>query len=279
MKKIQILAFLNLLALAIHIAMAYMIQSGLINEQDTGQVADSYDSLFTPAEITFAVWGVIYTALLIFCIYHLLMSSRRPVSHHANRYTQLIGPWFILNNIAAAAWLFVWTKGMIATSMWLIFFQLITLIIIHLRAGIHDPYSALDSKIFNQFPLSIYFGWLTIAAIANIHIYLIASGWNSFGLKYTPIEWTRIIIGIVVFLTLLVVFTRRNVFFGLVIIWALYGIILKRRSINPDMYKDIIETAWIGLGIVAVSCIIQFILNMVAKKELPLFPEAESSVK
>ena len=48
MKKIRLLAFFNLLALAIHIAVAYMTQSGLINEKNAGQVSDRYNSLFTP---------------------------------------------------------------------------------------------------------------------------------------------------------------------------------------------------------------------------------------
>jgi hypothetical protein len=279
MKKTQILAILNLLALLIHVTLSYFTQFKLVNDQDAGQVSDAYDSLFTPAGITFAIWGVIYTALLFFCIYHIRMAFKHPGTHPANENVNRMGVWFILNNIGAAAWLIVWTKGLIPASAGLIVFQLITLIIINLRLNIHNPHAGIDSKIFTQFPLSIYFGWLTIATIANISIYLLASDWKGFGLDYSPIEWTRIIIGIAVFLTSLVVFTQRNVFFGLVIAWALYGIILKRESINPTIYAEVIKTAWIGLGIVAVSCIIQFILNIAAKKKLPSFPEALSSAK
>ena len=279
MKKTQLLAFFNLLALAIHIAVAYLTQFRIINERNARQVSDRYNSLFTPADVTFGIWGVIYTGLLFFCIYHLLMASRHANAHHANICVQRIGPWFILNNFGATAWVLIWTNEMITLSVWLIFFQLVTLIIIHLRTGIHDPHSTVDFKIFTQFPLSIYFGWLTIAAIVNTSIYLVASGWSGFGLNYSPLEWTRIVIGASVFLTLVVVFSRRNVIFGLVIIWALYGIILKRKSINADLYADLIKTAWIGIGIIGISCIIQFILNIRAKKNLPLFPEATSSAK
>ena len=279
MKKTQILAILNLLALLIQVTLSYFTQFKLINEQDVGQVSDAYDSLFTPAGITFAIWGVIYTALLFFCIYHIRMTFKHPDNHPANENVRHMGVWFVLNNIGAASWLLVWTKGLIPASAGLIVFQLITLIIINLRLNIYDPYGKTDSKIFTHFPLSIYFGWLTIATIANTCIYLLASDWKGFGLNYSPIEWTRIIIGIAVFLTTLVVFTRRNVFFGLVIIWALYGIILKRGSINATVYADVIKTAWIGLGIVAVSCIIQFILNIATKKKLPSFPQAASSAK
>jgi len=157
---------------------------------------------------------------------------------------------------------------LIGFSDWLILFQLVTIIVINLRAGIHDPHSPVDLKIFSQLPLSIYFGWLTFATVANISVYLVASGWSGFGLHYSPQEWTRIVIGATVFLTLLVVFNRRNVVFGLVIIWALYGIILKRKSINDQLYADLITTAWIGMGIIAMSCIIQFMLNISDEKKL-----------
>lgn len=279
MKKIRTLAILNLLALLAHISLSYLTQFRLINEKDVGQVSDNYDSLFTPAGITFAIWGVIYTALLFFCFYHIRMAYKQPDNHAANKAIHRMGGWFTLNNIGAILWLVVWTKEMIAASVWLIFFQLITLIVINIRLHIHDPHSSMESKIFTQFPLSIYFGWLTIATIANTSVFLLSVGWNGLGFNYTPIEWTRIMVGVAVFLSVIIVFARRNVFFGLVVIWALYGIILKRQSINAAMYTELIKTTWIGLGIVAMSCIFQFIWNITSKKNTPLFPEATSSAK
>lgn len=279
MKKTQVLSILNFLALILQVSLSSLTQFKFINEQDVGQVSDAYNSLFTPDGVTFAIWGVIYTALLFFCIYHIRMAFKQDDIHPANESINRMGPWFVLNNIGAAAWLVAWTKGLIAVSTGLIIFQLLTLIIIHLKLNIHDPHSKPGSKIFIQFPLSIYFGWLTMATIANISVYLLASGWKGFGLNYSPIEWTRIIIGVAVFLTTFIVFARRNVFFGLVIIWALYGIILKRESVNPTIYADVIKTAWIGLGIVAASCIIQFLQNITAKEKLPSFPQTTSSAK
>lgn len=279
MKKTQILSILNLLALLIHITVSYFTQLKLINEQDVGEVSDRYESLFTPDGLTFAIWGVIYTALLFFCIYHTRMAYKQADTYHANETITRMGPWFILNNTGAAIWLLVWTKGLITASTGLIIFQLLTLIIIHLKLNIHDPHAKVDSKIFIQFPLSIYFGWLTIATIANISVYLLASGWRGFGLDYSPMQWTRIMIGVAVFLSTLIIFSRRNVFFGLVVIWALYGIILKREALNPAIYADIIKTAWIGLGIVAASCLIQFLKNISPKEKQTSFPPTASSAE
>ena len=264
MKKIQALSIFNLCALLLHISFSYLTQFRLINDLDVGQVSNNYNSLFTPAGITFAIWGVIYASLLFFCIYHIAMAYRHAVNHPANEDVRRIGGWFILNNLAAAAWLLVWTNKMITASLGLIILQLITLIVINLRAGIYNPLRTIAAKIFTQFPLSIYFGWLSIATIANTSIYFLASGWGGFG--YSPIYWARVSIGLAVFLTALVVFFRRNVFYGIVIIWALYGIILKRQSEDINLYASVIQTAWIGLGIVGLICLIQFFQNIITKK-------------
>ena len=41
----------------LHVTLSYFTQFKLINEQDVGQVSDTYESIFTPAGITFAIWG------------------------------------------------------------------------------------------------------------------------------------------------------------------------------------------------------------------------------
>ena len=276
MKNTRVLAVLNLLALAIHISLSYATQFKLVNTKDVGQISDQYTSLFTPAGITFAIWGLIYVALIMFCIYHLIVAFSAAEPHHpANKDINHIGVWFILNNLGAAAWLVAWTHEQIAASLGLIFFQLVTLIIIHMRTGIHATRRELASRIFTQFPLSIYFGWITIATIANTAIWLSANGWDGFGLGYSAITWTRVMIAIAVFITLLVVLTRRNVFYGLVIVWALYGIITKRQATGATEYVEIIQTAWIGLALVSFICVVQLFRNIITRKEVNTrFPEA-----
>lgn len=270
MIKTRVLAISNLLALLLHITFSYLSQAKVINSVDVGEISDAYDSLFTPAGVTFAIWGVIYTALLFFTVYHLLMAFRKPAEHFANRSVRKISFWFIVNNVAAAAWLIVWTQNRITESVALIFFQLLSLVVIHLRLNIHDPEANPASKIFTQFPLSIYFGWLTIAAIANTCIFFVPYSWSGSGLHYSAFQWTRIIIGVAVFLSVWIIFARRNVFFGLVIIWALYGIILKRQSVNALRYESIINTAWIGIAIVGMACLLQLIFNITDRKRIAI---------
>ena len=110
MKKIRLLAVLNAIVFLVHVLISYSTQFKLINNKDVGEVSSNYSSLFTPAPVTFAIWGVIYLSLLCFCIYHLFAAWNRTGADPANRDLEKIGPWFIINNLATAAWLIAWVN-------------------------------------------------------------------------------------------------------------------------------------------------------------------------
>ncbi|MBC7949596.1 MAG: hypothetical protein H7Y42_17045 [Chitinophagaceae bacterium] len=281
MKNTRLLSIFNFLSLLAHVGMAYATQSKLVNDNTVGEVSDQYPSLFTPIGFTFAIWGVIYTALIAFCIYHLVMAFAKPSMHPENKVTNRMGLWFILNNIAAVAWLAAWTDDLIGASTILILIQLVSLMAISIRTRIHDPRVSISSKIFTQFPISIYFGWITIAAIANIAVYLVSTGWDGFGWGYSPVTWTQFIIGLAILVTIVVVLSQRNVFYGLVVMWALYGIIVKRESIDSSEYSAIIQTAWIGIAVVGIVSLIQLVNNVSRKrvKEKPSIDSRREAMK
>lgn len=278
MKKVRALALFNFLAFLLHVGLSYATQFKLFNNQDVAQVSNKYTSLFTPAGITFAIWGLIYVSLCAFCIYHIIKAWTRGIVDPANEDVQRMGGWFILNNLVTAAWLLAWTNEYIALSLGLIIVQLVTLAIINLRLHIYNPVRVFSDRVFSHFPLSIYFGWITIATIANASIYLVAIGWQGYGLRH--IDWARIMIGAAVIISLLVVLTRRNVFYGLVIIWALYGIVLKLNQTDSIEYFEIIQAAWIGIAVMGLVCILQLIKNNLPENKFePPFPAAPHSLK
>jgi hypothetical protein len=263
MKKIKLLAVLNAIVFLVHVVISYSTQFKLINNKDVGEVSNNYSSLFTPAPITFAIWGVIYFSLLCFSVYHLIMAWKRPEEDAANGDIQRIGFWFIINNLATAAWLIAWTNERLGLSVSLIFIQLISLMIINTRLPVYDRSRETASKIFTQFPLSIYFAWLTIATIANVSSYLAARDWSA---GITDITWTVIMISVAVLITIAVIILRKNVFYGMVVIWALYGIIQKRQIENSGSNagipeKIIVDVALTGIVIVAITCLLQLTWN------------------
>lgn len=277
MKKIKALAIFNALSLLVHILVAYLIQSKMINQQDVGEISAQYESLFTPTGMTFGIWAVIYTTLSLLCLYHIVIAYKHDKPHPANAELLRINGLFILVNLASAAWLMAWVNEYLLISVGLIFLQLLGLIIIHHRLNMYDPLKPSGLKIATQFPLSIYLGWISVAAIANTSSYLSAAQWDGFGLP--ALQWIIIMISVTVLLATFMILVRRNIHFGLVIAWALYGIIIKRQEINADLYQPVIITAWVGIGIVLLSSVIQLIRNMSYKKPREIFPSHTQSVK
>lgn len=274
MKNVRTLAALNFLSYLIHILFASLTQFKLVNVENVAQVSAKYPTLITPAPVTFAVWGIIYAYLGVFCIYHLAMAFLKPARHPANIDTQRIDGWFVIANMASAAWLVAWTWDEIGIALSFIVVQLIALIAMNVKLGIIDTDSSRTAKLFTQIPLSIYFGWITFATVANAAAYLVANDWDGLGLVYTSAQWTIIIIAATVLITALVVSTRRNIWFGAVVMWGLLGVVLNLNSTDAYGYSAIIHTAWAGIAIIAATCVLRGIINVTARKSHENIPWA-----
>lgn len=265
--KTRLLAILNLLALALHIVLSYLTQLKSVSSSDVGEVSAKYETLFAPAGMTFAIWGLIYLSLAAFCVFHIVRSFNSDETEQANIDTREIGWLFILNNLATAAWLFAWVREEIGLSVGLIFIQLITLILISVKAHVANPERPLSNKIFTQFPLSIYFAWICIATIANVSAYLVSINWNGFGI--TESFWVIIMIGVATMLSLFIILVRRNFFFGLVILWALYGIVVKREQVDEVEFQNIIHAAWSAFIIVVIALLIRLFRTQKFENQTP----------
>jgi hypothetical protein len=72
------------------------------------------------------------------------------------------------------------------------------------------------------YPFALYLGWISVATIANISVYLVSISWNGFGVS--PVLWTMIMTGAAMILSLLRVVLRKDLVFLAVVVWALWGI-------------------------------------------------------
>lgn len=249
MKNIKTLAVGNALFFLLHLVPSQLTQLKFFNNQTIGEVSDKYPALFTPAGITFSIWGVIYLALLIFCIYHLVKAYQAPPGHEANKDLLRLGYLFMLNNLATGAWTIAWVHERLALSVLLIFVQLATLLAMHLRLGIYSAGRSAASRWFTQVPLSLYLGWIMIATVANLSAALVGWGWDGYPLN--PGLWATIMTLAATCIVVFVVYIRTNPYVGLVGIWALYGIILKHRASGLEASPQLVTAAWIGLALVA----------------------------
>jgi hypothetical protein len=232
-----------------------------INGVTTGQVSDSFENLFAPAGVTFSIWGLIYLLLGGYTLYHLGLFR----DHQSKSTTSLfnrIGVLFSISSLANASWVLVWHNYMILLSLLLIVVVLVCLIKIN-ELTARESFTGRD-YFFIRLPFSIYFGWITIATIANVTILLVSIGWGGFGLAEST--WAVIILLVGLIIATATMIKNRDIAYGLVIVWAYAGILL--RHISPEgfggQYPAVITTV--------VICIVLLLLAEVyllaSKKKL-----------
>jgi len=219
----------------------------------TAEISDMHPTLITPAGYVFSIWGVIYILLGIFVVFQALPSEKG--KEHQNR----IGWLFILSSLLNIFWLFLWQYEYLSLSVVLMFLLLATLIAIYLRLNIGKSAASLREKLAVHLPFSFYLGWITIASIANVAVFLVSENWDGFGISQET--WATLIIIIALLITLLVIVTRKDVAYGLVIIWALVGIAVKQSE-----NQTIVVIAEISAIIIAVVLAAAILITRLRRK-------------
>lgn len=202
-----------------------------LNGQSTGALSDKFKVFFVPAGYVFAIWGVIYIALIAFTIYQLLPGQRD------NPRLARIGWLFAFSNLANAAWLFTWHYELLPLSVVVMLSLLLSLIAIYVRLDIGRARVTTIEKWCVDIPFSIYLGWISVATIANITDLLYAWKWDGFGIA--PELWAAVMLVVASALALVMTWTRRDLAYLLVIIWSFVGIAIKQSAV-----PIVANTAW-----------------------------------
>jgi len=197
-----------------------------INGQGTGAVSDSYPNLFAPAGITFAIWGLIYLLLLGFTLYHCGLFQSTKDTMDANALGK-IGIVFAISSLLNSAWIFAWHYNQIIITIILMAGILLCLILIN-QTIINSKLSTRE-KIFVRLPFSVYFGWITVATIANATALFVSLDLNLFSV-ISETSWTVGIIVIGMIIGVITMIKNRDVAYGLVFVWAYSGILIKHTS-------------------------------------------------
>jgi hypothetical protein len=224
-----------------------------INNRNTGQISDDYANLFAPAGITFAIWGLIYLLLLGFVVYQFFPISNLKTPKKEDLLNK-INVYFIATSLANIFWIFSWHYDFIGISVLLMLSLLFFLI--RIADIIRKEKLTSQEKIFISLPFSVYFGWITVATIANITVFLVSISWSGFGIS--DYFWTSFILLIGALIGILRMRKDRNIAYGLVLIWAYLGILYKHLSQAEfaGMYPIVIITTIICLTVFIITVII-----------------------
>ena len=236
----------------------YLANGLPINGRSTGEISDAYPNLFAPAGITFSIWGLIYLLLAGYVLYQFFPFGRH--DHlKSDGLLRRINIFFIATSLANISWVFAWHYDLIGLSVGIM--AVLLFLLIRIADTLREASLTSSEKIFVSLPFSVYFGWITIATIANVTVFLVSIGWN--GLGVADFIWTSILVSAGALIGILRLRKDNSVSYGLVLIWGYLGILYKHLSSSgfDGKYPSIIVTV-----MTCVALLTFFVVRLAYKK-------------
>jgi len=200
-----------------------------LNGLTTGEISDLLPSYFTPAGWAFSIWSVIYTGLIAYTIYQALPGQR------SNPVLRRSGWLFSASSLTNAAWIIAWHYGV--ADYWLSVLLMVgilaLLLAIYIRLAIGRPQAGLSwaDRLLVHLPFSIYFGWISVATVANVASAGVFAGWGGFGIAAPT--WAIIMILVAAGIAGVVLLGRANLPYAAVFVWALLAIRDQQGAAEP----------------------------------------------
>jgi hypothetical protein len=238
---------------------AVLIVNGLantlpLNGLTTGEISDRFEVYFVPAGYVFSIWGLIYIGLILFAIYQALPRQRD------NQRLERVGYLFALSAAANIAWLFLWHYERFPWTLIAMVALLLTLILIYLRLDIGRAAVPSTEKWLVDVPFSVYLGWISVATIANVTSLLDFLNWGGWGLSDQT--WAVIMLVVGLGLTMMMLLTRGDLAYALVILWAYIGIAIKHAGAPA-----VAISAWVTAGVVILGISVGFVQKRSPKSQ------------
>ncbi|MGC9399479.1 MAG: tryptophan-rich sensory protein [Anaerolineae bacterium] len=210
---------INVIATLVTLTVNGLANALPLNGLTTGEISDSFDVFFVPAAYVFSIWGLIYLGLIAFTVYQALPGQRD------NPRLRRIGYLYALSSAANSAWIFLWHYQRFPLTLLAMLILLGSLIAIYLRLGIGRTEVSAVERWTVRVPFSLYLGWISVATVANVTSLLDYVGWGGWGIA--PELWALIMLIVASGIAFTVIFTRRDVAYGLVFVWAYAGIAVR----------------------------------------------------
>ncbi|MBN1880429.1 tryptophan-rich sensory protein [bacterium] len=244
-----------LVAYVVMVGVNYLAVLLPLGGRSTGQISDSYPNLFAPAGYAFSIWGLIYILLGVYVVYQ-LWQEKDELGKKVNRI-------FIVNALLNASWMFAWHYDLIWLSLIIMGGLLMTLIKI---ADVFRGRALTPKETWLvRLPFSVYFGWITVASIANVTVFLVYLGWNGLGLPESFWTVAALLVGALIGAWRML--CDRFIPYGLVLIWA-YSAILYKHISDSGFAGNYPSVVWS-----ATLCLLVFggtIVFIIVKKNLKI---------
>lgn len=232
----RILQILNLVTLFFTIGINYLFnaQPGKASISD---ISAKYANLLTPAGYAFGIWGFIYIGLIIFSIYQLWDFFNKKTD---TSFVTVIGWWFIIANLANAAWVIAFTNEQIGLSVVIMLILFLSLLKIVININMERWDAPVPIIGFIWWPVSLYFGWINVALMINISAYLTYLGWDGAPLGAELCAIIVLLLASVIFIAM--IWTRNMREYANVGVWGIVAIAVKQWNEAPAV-------AWVALAV------------------------------
>ncbi|MEK9500280.1 hypothetical protein [Gaopeijia maritima] len=194
-----------------------LTNSGLVFEQSVGEISDQTRNAFTPASWAFAIWGLIYAALIVMGLFGV---RRAFGSARSDAFVQQLGAPFAVAQLVCMAWLAAWLTGAFTLSMVLMTALLASLYLCVCRLDMERWDAPWPIIAFVWWPMSAYFGWITAAWLANLSAWLVALGSS----LPTSAGWAIALAVVLTLVHLTLIHSRNMREASMVAVWALVAV-------------------------------------------------------
>lgn len=259
MQNDKLRQFLVVFSVVTMIVMNYLSNARAFGGLTNGEVSDKYHTLITPAGYAFSIWSIIFLGLFAFAIYQALPSQQ------TNPRFRAVGWWVVLNMLCNAIWSPLFNNERIGVALIVILVMLFSVAIIEQRllmrprvpvvapdldATLPESPAPVVETWLTRIPFSIYFGWLTVATILNIAVYLKATEFELLNTSEETWAIGVLIVGLVVGAWL---FNRyRSVAYILVFAWAYVAIGVEQEDSLLPQVAGLGAGVAVGLAILGV---------------------------
>lgn len=232
----------------------FMANALPLNGLYTADITDKlYPNLFTPASWTFSIWGLIYFLLLIYVLFSLnLIKAINPLKDP--QLLDSVGILFIVSSLLNIAWLFAWHYDMMVLSE---IFMIGLWIVLYLIANlIRKTKLTRLQYLYLKLPFSIYFGWITVALVANTVVMLVSLDFGFFGIP--EVDWVRYVIIIGAVFASIITLKNIDLAYSFVPMWGYLGILMEHSlpSGHNNQYETIITTLAMSIVGLALAMLI-----------------------
>lgn len=138
-----------------------------------------------PGGPAFSIWSVIYTGLVAYAIWQVLPAQRADARQRATGWLALAS--LVLN----AAWIGTVQADALGVGVAVIVALLVVLAVIHVRLVRSRAAGRVEAVVVDT-TFGLYFGWVTIATVADVAATLAASGVDELGLG--PDAWAVVVL-------------------------------------------------------------------------------------